>query len=42
MMVIPLGVVGALLLTWTRGLFNDIYFQVGLLTTIGLPPRTPF
>jgi len=39
MMVIPLGVVGALLLTWTRGLFNDIYFQVGLLTTIGLSAK---
>ena len=30
MLVIPLGVVGALGLTWARGLFNDIYFQVGL------------
>ena len=35
MLVIPLGVVGALLAAWSRGLFNDIYFQVGLLTTIG-------
>jgi multidrug efflux pump len=39
MMVIPLGVIGALLLTWARGLFNDIYFQVGLLTTIGLSAK---
>ena len=39
MLVIPLGVVGALLLTWARGLFNDIYFQVGLLTTIGLSAK---
>jgi multidrug efflux pump len=39
MMVIPLGVVGALLATWSRGLFNDIYFQVGLLTTIGLSAK---
>ncbi len=39
MMVIPLGVVGALLATWARGLFNDIYFQVGLLTTIGLSAK---
>jgi multidrug efflux pump len=39
MMVIPLGVVGALLAAWSRGLFNDIYFQVGLLTTIGLSAK---
>ncbi|HJT43816.1 MAG TPA: efflux RND transporter permease subunit [Rhizomicrobium sp.] len=39
MMVIPLGVIGALLATWSRGLFNDIYFQVGLLTTIGLSAK---
>jgi len=39
MLVIPLGVVGALFATWARGLFNDIYFQVGLLTTIGLSAK---
>ena len=39
MLVIPLGVVGALLAAWGRGLFNDIYFQVGLLTTIGLSAK---
>ncbi len=39
MMVIPLGVVGALMAAWGRGLFNDIYFQVGLLTTIGLSAK---
>jgi hydrophobe/amphiphile efflux-1 (HAE1) family protein len=39
MLVIPLGVVGALMATWARGLFNDIYFQVGLLTTIGLSAK---
>jgi len=39
MMVIPLGVVGALLAATFRGLFNDIYFQVGLLTTIGLSAK---
>ncbi|EYC52209.1 multidrug transporter [Hylemonella gracilis str. Niagara R] len=36
MMVVPLGVIGALLATVLRGLSNDVYFQVGLLTTIGL------
>ena len=39
MLVVPLGVVGALLATWLRGLSNDIYFQVGLLTTIGLAAK---
>jgi multidrug efflux pump len=35
-LVIPLGIVGALLATMLRGLSNDVYFQVGLLTTMGL------
>ena len=39
MLVVPLGVVGALLATWLRGLSNDVYFQVGLLTTIGLSTK---
>ena len=39
MLVVPLGVVGALLATYFRGLNNDIYFQVGLLTTIGLSAK---
>ena len=39
MLVMPLGVVGALLATPLRGLSNDIYFQVGLLTTMGLSAK---
>jgi multidrug efflux pump len=39
MLVIPLGVVGALVAATLRGLYNDIYFQVGLLTTIGLSAK---
>ena len=39
MMVIPLGVVGALLAATLRGFYNDVYFQVGLLTTIGLSAK---
>lgn len=39
MLVVPLGVVGALLATYSRGLANDVYFQVGLLTTIGLSAK---
>jgi multidrug efflux pump len=38
-MVIPLGIVGALLATTLRGLSNDIYFQVGMLTTMGLASK---
>jgi multidrug efflux pump len=38
-MVVPLGIVGVLLATYGRGLSNDVYFQVGLLTTIGLSAR---
>ncbi|MBC7670196.1 MAG: efflux RND transporter permease subunit, partial [Gemmatimonadaceae bacterium] len=38
-LVIPLGIVGALLATTLRGLSNDIYFQVGLLTTMGLASK---
>ncbi|PHM27881.1 efflux RND transporter permease subunit [Xenorhabdus budapestensis] len=39
MLVVPLGVIGALLATLIRGLDNDIYFKVGLLTTIGLSAK---
>ncbi|WP_337185157.1 efflux RND transporter permease subunit [Phenylobacterium sp.] len=38
-LVIPLGVLGAVLATSLRGLSNDIYFQVGLLTTMGLSAK---
>jgi hydrophobe/amphiphile efflux-1 (HAE1) family protein len=38
-MVIPLGVLGALLATMLRGLSNDIYLQVALLTIIGLSSK---
>ncbi|MEW7311495.1 efflux RND transporter permease subunit [Buttiauxella gaviniae] len=39
MLVVPLGVVGALVAAAMRGLNNDVYFQVGLLTTIGLSAK---
>ncbi|EDX3293190.1 efflux RND transporter permease subunit [Salmonella enterica subsp. enterica serovar Luciana] len=39
MLVVPLSVVGALLAASLRGLNNDVYFQVGLLTTIGLSAK---
>lgn len=36
LMVVPLGVIGAIGVTGMLGMNNDIYFQIGLLTTIGL------
>ncbi|NWA24589.1 efflux RND transporter permease subunit [Pseudomonas gingeri] len=39
MLVVPLGVVGAVLATRFGGLSNDVYFQVGLLTTVGLAAK---
>ena len=39
MLVVPLGIIGALLFTSMRGLSNDVFFQVGLLTTIGLSAK---
>ena len=39
MLVVPLGVLGAILAATCRGLENDVYFQVGLLTTIGLSAK---
>ena len=39
MLVVPLGVLGALGLTWLRGLENDVYFKVGLIAVIGLSAK---
>jgi multidrug efflux pump len=39
MLVIPLGVIGAILAASLRGLYNDVFFQVGLLATIGLSAK---
>ena len=39
MLVVPLGILGALLAASLRGLPNDVYFKVGLLTTIGLATK---
>jgi multidrug efflux pump len=36
---VPFAVFGALLATWLRGLNNDIYFQIGLVTLIGLSAK---
>ena len=39
LLVVPLGILGAVLFTWLRGLERDVYFQVGLLTTVGLSSK---
>jgi len=38
-LVVPLGILGALLASTLRGLPNDVYFKVGLLTTVGLATK---
>ncbi|RJG40317.1 efflux RND transporter permease subunit [Motilimonas pumila] len=38
-LVVPLGIIGALLAMQGRGLPNDVFFQVGLLTTVGLATK---
>ena len=38
-LVVPLGVLGAVAATGARGLSNDVYFQIGLLATIGLAAK---
>ena len=39
LLVVPLGVLGVLLATLLRGLSNDVYFQIGLVTIIGLSAK---
>ena len=39
LLMLPLGVFGATLSTWSRGLHNDVYFQIGFLTTLGLTTK---
>ena len=39
LLVVPLGIIGAVLAVTLRGLTNDVFFQVGLLTTMGLAAK---
>ena len=39
MLAVPLGVFGAVLATWLRGLSNDVFLQVGILTIVGLSAK---
>ncbi len=36
LLVLPLGIIGGVIASGLRGLHNDVYFQIGLLTTMGL------
>ena len=39
LLVVPLGVLGVVLATLLRGMSNDVYFQIGLITIIGLSAK---
>jgi HAE1 family hydrophobic/amphiphilic exporter-1 len=39
MLAVPLGILGALLAQWSRGLINDVYCQIGLVMLIGLSAK---
>lgn len=39
MLAVPLGIFGAVLAVWTRGLSNDVFLQVGILTIVGLSAK---
>ena len=39
LLALPFGTLGALATVWMRGLSNDIYFQIGLVTLLGLEAR---
>ena len=39
LLILPLGVIGGIIATSARGLANDVYFQIGLLTTLGLATK---
>jgi len=39
LLVLPLGVIGGIIASSARGLANDVYFQIGLLTTLGLATK---
>ncbi|MBN2517139.1 MAG: efflux RND transporter permease subunit, partial [Deltaproteobacteria bacterium] len=39
LLVLPLGVIGGVIATSMRGFPNDVYFQIGLLTTLGLTTK---
>ena len=41
MLALPFGTFGALAAVWLRGFTNDVYFQIGLVTLLGLAAKNP-
>ena len=39
MLAVPFGIFGALAAVWLRGMTNDVYFQIGMVTLIGLAAK---
>ncbi len=39
MLIVPFGILGAFVSIWLRGLHNDIYFQIGLVTLVALSAK---
>ena len=39
LLVVPLGILGTVLAAWARGMERDVYFQVAMLTTVGLSSK---
>jgi multidrug efflux pump subunit AcrB len=39
LLALPFGTFGALIAVWTRGMSNDVYFQIGLVTLLGLAAK---
>src|SRR3546814_13506452 len=38
-LVVPVGILGAVMATLGRGLSNDVFFQIGMITTMGLAAK---
>jgi multidrug efflux pump len=39
LLIVPMGILGTVLATWLRGMERDVYFQVAMLTTVGLSSK---
>jgi len=39
LLIVPLGILGTVLASWLRGMERDVYFQVAMLTTVGLSSK---
>jgi multidrug efflux pump len=39
LLVVPVGIIGAIVAAWSTGLANDVFFKIGLITIIGLAAK---